>query len=148
MASYDIVSFFTNIPVDETIEIIINKAFSHQNITVTQRTRTFLMQVETKNKIFRRRGQKPKYEYVTRQITEGVELFQGLRRHQLKELLVIYTKKSHFQFKGSYLTVWLWAAHQAHYSRTFLWIGLKRNIWKKLRNSYHGSDLWIKFFFY
>ena len=102
MASYDIVSLFTNVHVDETIEIILNKAFSHQKITVTQRTRTILMQVETKNKGVRRRGYKPKYEYVTRQITEGVELFQGLRRHQLKELLVICTKKSHFQFKGNY----------------------------------------------
>lgn len=102
MASYNIVSLFTNVPVDETKEIILNKAYSHQNITVTQRTRTILVQIESKSKGVRKRCYKPKYEYVTRQITEGVELFHGLERHQLKKLLVICTKKSHFQFKGNY----------------------------------------------
>ena len=101
MASYDIVSLFTNVPVKETIEIILDKAYSHKYVQHAKRTRTILVQVEAKRKGAKTDRNK-RYVYETRQITESVELFNGLERHQLRKLLVICTQKSHFQFKGNY----------------------------------------------
>jgi hypothetical protein len=102
MASYDIVSLFTNVPIKETIEIILDKAFSVQHRTVINRKKTILEKVESKTKKLKSSSRKLKYEYVAREVIEQVEVFNGLERHQLRKLLVICTQKSHFQFKGNF----------------------------------------------
>ena len=103
MASYDIVSLFTHVPIKETIEIILDKAFSVQHRTVINRKKTILEKVESKTKKLKSSSRKLKYEYVAREVIEQVEVFNGLERHQLRKLLVICTQKSHFQFKGNFL---------------------------------------------
>ncbi len=60
IVSFDIVSFFTNIPTLETIEIIVDMAF------------------------------------------DGVELFHGMEKDDLRKLLRICVQESHFQFDGNY----------------------------------------------
>ena len=55
MCSFDIKSLFTNIPLDETIEIILNKLFPNINNKYKNFTRTefkSLLQLTTKNSIF------------------------------------------------------------------------------------------------
>ena len=55
MCSFDIKSLFTNIPLDETIEIILNKLFPNINNKYKNFTRTefkSLLQLATKNSIF------------------------------------------------------------------------------------------------
>ena len=84
------------------IEIILDKAFSVQHRTVINRKKTILEKVESKTKKLKSSSHKPKYEYVTREVIEQVEVFNGLERHQLRKLLVICTQKSHFQFKGNF----------------------------------------------
>jgi hypothetical protein len=61
MVSFDVESLFTNIPTDETIEILLDLAFSN-----------------------------------------GAEVFHDLSRDELKKLLIICTKQSHFQFEGKF----------------------------------------------
>ena len=62
MVSFDVESLFTNIPTEETIEIILNRAF-------------------------------PDDESIW---------FNGLKRHELKRLLEICTRESHFQFNNHF----------------------------------------------
>jgi len=102
MVSYDIVSLFTNVPINETIDIILEKAFSIKHRSVVKRTRTVFDRVEVKRKGRKGPNYRPTYELVPREITESVEQFNGLEKHQLKKLLVICTQKSHFQFKGNF----------------------------------------------
>jgi hypothetical protein len=61
MISFDVESLFTNIPTDETIEIILNQIYEN-----------------------------------------ATSLYHGLLRKDMKKLLEICTKKSHFQFNGQF----------------------------------------------
>lgn len=61
MVSFDVESLFTNIPTNETIEIILRRAFDNNEKT-----------------------------------------YYGLEKEDLKQLLVICTQNSHFQFNGEY----------------------------------------------
>ncbi len=65
IASFDVVSLFTNIPVNETIEIILDKCYDKKS-------------------------------------TNKNDTYHGLERKDLKALLEICTKHSHFQFQGDY----------------------------------------------
>jgi len=78
MVSFDVESLFTNIPTDETIEIILDKTHGPAKIP-SDRTGKPIINREAQNK-----------------------LFHGLRRDELKRFLVVCTKESHFQFDGKF----------------------------------------------
>jgi len=78
MVSFDVESLFTNIPTDETIEIILSKIYGPAKIP-SEKTGKPIINPERK-KI----------------------LFHGLTSDELKEMLEVCTKRSHFQFDGKF----------------------------------------------
>ena len=63
MVSYDVTSLFTNVPVDETIEFLVKKAFKDNwfndtyNLNLTKKQLTELLELATKNQLFQFDGQ-------------------------------------------------------------------------------------------
>ena len=64
IVSFDVESLFTNVPVDETTEDILDLAFKSKHVIN--------------------------------------DTFHGLKRESLKQLLILSTKQSHFQFNGKF----------------------------------------------
>ena len=62
LVSYDVVSLFTNVPLDETIEILVNKAFkdnwfnSQYNLNISRQDLTDLLNIATKDQLFQFEG--------------------------------------------------------------------------------------------
>ena len=78
MVSFDVESLFTNIPTDETIEIILSKIYGPARV-LNEKTGNMIMNPNRKK-----------------------ALFHGLTSDELKELLEVCTKRSHFQFDGKF----------------------------------------------
>ena len=59
LVSYDVSSLFTNVPLDETIEILVNRAFSNNwfnttyNLVLTRTDLVDLLSVATKGQLFK-----------------------------------------------------------------------------------------------
>ena len=81
LISFDIESLFTNIPTDETIDIILNKIFTSP---------------EPDKIITGKPGRPPKPD------RSLYPKFNGLTRSELKQLLTICTKSSHFVFNNKF----------------------------------------------
>ena len=62
LVSYDVVSLFTNVPLDETIGILVNKAFkdnwfnSQYNLNINRQDLTDLLNIATKDQLFQFEG--------------------------------------------------------------------------------------------
>ena len=62
LVSYDVVSLFTNVPLDETIGILVNKAFkdnwfnSQYNLNISRQDLTDLLNIATKDQLFQFEG--------------------------------------------------------------------------------------------
>ena len=62
LVSYDVSSLFTNVPVDETIEILAEKAFKDDwfnkeyNLNITKTDLVELLEIATKNQLFQFEG--------------------------------------------------------------------------------------------
>ena len=62
LVSYDVSSLFTNVPVDETIEILAEKAFKDDwfnkeyNLNITKTDLVELLEIATKNQLFQLEG--------------------------------------------------------------------------------------------
>ena len=62
LVSYDVTSLFTNVPVDETIQILAEKAFKddwfnkQHNLNITKSDLVELLNIATKNQLFQFEG--------------------------------------------------------------------------------------------
>jgi hypothetical protein len=109
MVSFDVKSLFTNVPTDEVIEIILDRAFSDDfRSKVTKRKYVYQKDSKPKskeidkNKIQRVKDNTIRHRSKKVTVEFEVETYKGLERHEFKKLLEIALKKSHFQFKGNW----------------------------------------------
>jgi len=120
MISFDVKSLFTNVPTDEVIKIILDKAFSDKFRTNVKKRKVVVEKVEksksistkpTNDKIKRVKDRSPIKTKAKSKIAKSskkieveyeVETFHGMERRELKELLETASKKSHFQFNGTF----------------------------------------------
>ena len=120
MISFDIKSLFTNVPTDEVIKIILDKAFSDKLRTKVIKRKVVVDKVEktkskstkpANDKIKRVNDRSPIKTRARSKIAKStkkvevefeVETFNGMERKELKVLLETALKKSHFQFNGTF----------------------------------------------